>query len=323
MFVIFLLSKNSTELYTELKKHSLHEKGYISQVIKLDSLKKAIKNKKGPDSYYSKILLQINNKIGGFNYYLNTEKFIDDEKIMLIGVDSSHIWGRISDQRTGVSMVSTKDKNFSKFFSRQEILRTDEHYASETRRVIHAFIKDAHKKYFKENKEDPKNLIIYRQGIAHNQLKYVELEVKLIEEVCKELKLKYYYIIVNTRVTIKFFEYNYNKDDLDQGDHKNPEQGLIVLDQITNIKRFEFYIQPQKVNIGSATPTYFHVAYGNMEMPELLIQLTYWTTYLYSNWQNAVRVPHVIKMAEKLAYMTAKFTQSELNDKLSDTQSFL
>ena len=153
MFVIFLLSKNSTELYTKLKKHSLHEKGYISQVIRLDSLKKAIKNKKGPDSYYSKILLQINNKIGGFNYYLNTEKFIDDEKIMLIGVDSSHIWGRISDQRTGVSMVSTKDKNFSKFFSRQEILRTDEHYASETRRVIHAFIRDAHKKYFKEIKE--------------------------------------------------------------------------------------------------------------------------------------------------------------------------
>ena len=135
------------------------------------------------------------------------------------------------------------------------------------------------------------------------------------------MKLKYYYIIVNTRVSIKFFEYNYNKDDFDegdQGDHKNPEQGLIVLDQVTNIKRFE-YIQPQKVNIGSATPTYFHVAYGNMEKPELLIQLTYWTTYLYSNWQNAVRVPHVIKMAEKLAYMTAKFTQSELNDKLSDT----
>ena len=95
------------------------------------------------------------------------------------------------------------------------------------------------------------------------------------------------------------------------------------MDQITNKKRFEFYIQPQKVNIGSATPTYFHVAYGTMNFPELLILLTYWKTYLYSNWQNAVRVPHVIKMAEKLAYMTAKFTQSELNKNLLNKQSFL
>ena len=60
-----------------------------------------------------------------------------------------------------------------------------------------------------------------------------------------------------------------------------------------------------------------------MDYPELLIQLTYWTTYLYSNWQNSVRVPHVIKMAEKLSYMTAKVTQSALNEKLSEQQAFL
>ena len=128
---------------------------------------------------------------------------------------------------------------------------------------------------------------------------------------------------MNTSTNVKFFEYNYIKDKKNNGNYKNPEQGLVILDQITDKKRFEFYIQPQKVTIGSATPTYFHVAYGNMGFPELLIQLTYWTTYLYSNWQNAVRVPHVIKMAEKLAYMTAKFTQAELNEKLFDKQSFL
>ena len=60
-----------------------------------------------------------------------------------------------------------------------------------------------------------------------------------------------------------------------------------------------------------------------MDFPELLIQLTYWSTYIYPNWQNAVRVPHVIKMAEKLAAMTAKFTGNILNKNLSDKQSFL
>ena len=137
------------------------------------------------------------------------------------------------------------------------------------------------------------------------------------------MHINYYYVLVNTTTNVKFFEYKYVKDKRNNGNFKNPEPGLVILDQITNKRRFEFFIQPQKVNIGSATPTYFHVAYGNMNFPELLIQLTYWTTYLYSNWQNAVRVPHVIKMAEKLAYMTAKYTHSEINGNLLNKQSFL
>ena len=245
---------------------------------------------------------------------------------MLIGVDSSHIWkikNKNLNERTGLAMVSTKDENFSKFYFKEEIINGDENYASETRRIIHIFIKEAYEKYLKvNNKNPPKNVIIYRQGIAYNQLKYVENEVKSIREICNELNLNYYYVNVNTRVTSKFFEYNYDKGN-EKSNHKNPEQGLIILDQVTNYKKFEFFIQPQKVNIGSATPTYFHVPYGNMDFPELLIKLTYWTTYLYPNWQNAVRVPHVIKMAEKLSYMTSKFTQAELNENLSELQAFL
>ena len=320
-FVIFLLSKS--DLYIELKKHSIYTKGYISQVINLDNFDKALWGKRGPDSYISKVLLQINSKLGGFNYYLEMDSFIYARKLMLIGVDSSHIWGKLGDQRTGISMVSTQDENFMKFLTKEEILRPDEHYASETRRVIHAFIEDAYNNYIEINKKKPKNIIIYRQGIAHNQLKFVELEAKLIEQKCQKLHINYYYVLVNTTTNVKFFEYNYVKDKRNNGNFKNPEPGLVILDQITNKRRFEFFIQPQKVNIGSATPTYFHVAYGNMNFPELLIQLTYWTTYLYSNWQNAVRVPHVIKMAEKLAYMTAKYTHSEINGNLLNKQSFL
>ena len=314
--VIFLINNKTDKLYIPLKKHSLCTKGYVSQVIKYESISRAMKNRKGPDSYFSKILLQINNKLGGVNYFLNTNEIIDDRNIILIGVDSSHKWGKSNskniNKQTGIAMVATKDKKFSKFYSREEIIKYDKHYSSATRRSISSFIEEVFEKYKKENNEKPKNIIIYRQGIAHNQLKYIKLEVAFIEEVCKKLNLNYYYVLVNTRSSIKFFEYNIvNEKNQDPKSFKNPNQGLIVLDQITNIERFEFYIQPQKVNIGSAKPTYFHVAYGDMKFPELLIQ------------QNAVRVPHVIKMAEKLATMTAKFTQSKLNDNLNDKQSFL
>ena len=81
----------------------------------------------------------------------------------------------------------------------------------------------------------------------------------------KELPLArstFYDIKLKIKETVSLYE--------NKGNHKNPEQGLVVLDQITNYKKFEFYIQPQEVTIGSATPTYFHVPYGNMNFPEIL-----------------------------------------------------
>ena len=142
-----------------------------------------------------------------------------------------------------------------------------------------------------------------------------------MEEICDSLKANYYYTIINTKTSLKFFEYNLKKTDKERGKYKNPECGLVVLDQITDNKKFEFYLQPQKVTQGSATPTYFHVIFGNMEYPELLIKLTYWSTYIYPNWQQAIRIPHVLKIAEKYSYMTAKITRKRNLDKMSGTLS--
>ena len=171
---------------------------------------KAFKGK-SPDYYFSKILLQINNKLGGFNYFLNTDKMINDRNILLIGVSTSHTLGRNNEKYnrniTGLAMVATKDKNFSKFYSKEEIINNDIHYSSAFRRNIAIFIEEAFEQYKKENKGVlPKNIIVCRQGISHNQLKKIELEVLNIQETCKKLNIQYYYVIVNTRSTIKFFE---------------------------------------------------------------------------------------------------------------------
>jgi hypothetical protein len=106
--------------------------------------------------------------------------------------------------------------------------------------------------------------------------------------------------------------------------YNNPEPGLLILDGVTNRNYFEFFIQPQEVTGGSATPTCFHVAYGNLNLQELIPKLTYDLWYLYNNRQEgAVRVPHVLKSAEKLSKMTAKVTRQQLNKNLKVGQSYL
>ena len=160
-------------------------------------------------------------------------------------------------------------------------------------------------------------MVIYRQGVSLQQKEFLKNEIGLIDQTCKTKNVLYYYVLVNTKTTFKFFEKTKSNN------YSNPGPGLLVIDGVTNRNFFEFYIQPQEVTQGSATPTCFHVACGNLNFPEMIAKLTYDLCHIYSNWQGTVRIPNVIKAAEKLSKMTAKYTKDELNPKLKIGQAYL
>ncbi len=60
-----------------------------------------------------------------------------------------------------------------------------------------------------------------------------------------------------------------------------------------------------------------------MDFPEIIPKFTYDLCHIYSNWQGTVRIPNLIKAAEKLSKMTVKTTQNDLNEKLKLGQSYL
>ena len=302
-FALFLLDKND-RIYKNIKIYSLCRDGYVSQVVKASSLRK------NPLSVCSKILLQINAKLSGVSYIAKFDKSIKDLKLMIIGVDSSHIKG----QRTGVAMVATINTSFTNFYNKEEIIKEEK--KERFLFAISSFIEEALGKYSGLNKQLPGGIIIYRQGVSFQQKEFLDNEVINIQKVCDKNKIPYEYILVNTKTTYKFFEKNKNE-------YKNPEGGLLVINGVTNRNLFEFYIQPQQVTGGSATPSCFTVAYGNMNYPEIIPKLTFDLCHLYSNWQGTIRVPHVLKSAEKLSKMTAKYTTEELNKELSVGQAYL
>ena len=303
-FVVFLLGKNDS-IYTDLKIHSLCTNGYVSQVVKAKSIQK-----KGVMSVCSKILLQINAKLGGISYKASIDQAIKDSKLMVVGVDSSHIKG----EGTGVAMVATINDSFTNFYNQEKII--EEENKEQLEYCVSSFIKEAIAVYKKENKNQiPKGIIIYRQGVSLQQKEYLKKEIRQIDDFCGD-KILYYYILVNTKTTFKFFETS-------EDDYFNPGSGLLVIDGVTNRNFFEFYIQPQEVTQGSATPTCFHVAYGNLDFPELIPKFTFDLCHIYSNWQGTVRMPNVIKAAEKLSKMTAKYTHGKLNENLEIGQAYL
>jgi aubergine-like protein len=305
-FVVFLLGKND-KMYAQLKRHSLCKNGYVSQVVKARSIQK-----KGAMSVCSKILLQINAKLGGISYKSVMDKTVSERKLMVVGVDSSHIKGKM----TGVAMVATINDSYTDFFNKETIIK-EENNKEQLQYCVSTFIEEALTAYNKKNGEMPKGVVIYRQGVSLQQKDYLKTEIAQIDKACETKNVLYYYILVNTKTTFKFFEKTKSNN------YSNPGSGLLVIDGVTNRNFFEFYIQPQEVTQGSATPTCFHVAYGNLDFPEMIAKFTFDLCHIYSNWQGTVRIPNVIKAAEKLSKMTAKYTKDELNPKLSIGQAYL
>ena len=309
-FALFLLGEN-IYIYPQLKMHSLCHNGYISQVVKVDTLyNDKIKN------ICSNILIQINAKLGGSLYKIQIDKALAGKKLMVIGVDSSKHKDK-NNYGTGIAMVATINDSLSNFYSESKIVKIND-MKDQFHLCISNFIENALKVYEKNNNgKKPDWIIIYRQGVSKEQKEKLKPEIREIDETCSNQNIPYYYIFVNTKSTFKFFEKDKN------GKYSNPQSGLLVLDGVINHNNFEFYIQPQYVNQGSATPTCFHAAYGNLNFPELIPKFTYDLCHLYSNWQGSVRIPHVMKCAEKLSKMTAKYKLNELNEKIKIGQAYL
>jgi len=181
----------------------------------------------------------------------------------------------------------------------------------------------------KKNKTLPGGIIIYRQGVSKEQKEILWPEIDNIEKLLngngsltmlKQNPIPYYYVLVNKKTHLKFFEISGSGN---KENYNNPQTGLVLFDQVTDLNIFEFYMQPQLVTQGTATPTNYHVAFGNLGLERSILDLTYGLCFGYPNWQGPVRVPVCLKLAEKLSKMTAKITKSSLCEYQRDKITYI
>ena len=307
-------------LYSKLKFYTQEQKGVVTQFIKTKSLKK------NALSVVSNILIQMNTKIGGISCIADFNEEIKKQNLMIVGVDSSGYeeGGKLFQN---ISFCASLDEYFTNYVNKKTTVTLEDY--DNTNLPISNFMETALSEYFRVHKRFPGGVIIYRQGISHGQKNYLKTEIEQLhrifngesEKKCfKEIKIKYYYVLVNKKPTLKFFEkdsYNKRNRNNDKGIYDNPDSGLLICDKLISSDKFEYYIQPQKVTQGTATPTCFQVEYGTMNCPEILPKLTFDLCFLYSNWRGPVRVPAPLKYAEKLAK-----SKAGVNDAIKTTLSF-
>ena len=308
-------------LYSKLKFYTQEQKGIVTQFIKTKSLKK------NALSVVSNILIQMNTKIGGISCVADFKDDIKKENLMVVGVDSSG-YEDSGKLYQNISFCASLDQYFTNYVNKKTTITIEDY--DNTNLPIATFMETALSEYFRIHKKFPGGVIIYRQGISQGQKNYLRTEIEQLQKIfngdsdkkCfKDIKIKYYYVLVNKKPTLKFFEestYNKRNRNNDKGIYENPDSGLLICDKLITSDKFEFYIQPQKVTQGTATPTCFQVEYGNMNCPEILPKLTFDLCFLYSNWRGPVRVPAPLKYAEKLAK-----SKAGVNDSIKTTLSYI
>lgn len=168
------------------------------------------------------------------------------------------------------------------------------------------------RKLISEFSRKPETFIFYRNGVNRYENKAVindeviPLKTYFISLNIEDAsyKPKFTYIVTNKIVDTKFFENGGNN-------LENPSSGMCVDTLVTTPGSYEFYIQPQFVNMGTATPTKFTVLYDSSTITmEDLEQITYNMCYYYWNWSGAIRVPAILKFSE----LCAKFNQLNLGE---------
>ena len=298
-----------------LEKHYPKFKEYLTNVIKVNSQfieSKKLMDRKRAGSIMFNIVEQINIKMGGANFYINLvgDEIVDKSKVyLIIGLESKKVG------RDTIDYVLTCAYN-QKLNRTHTVPRNCKDNKEDKEKTLNELMNEALRGLRESGHapHPPNYVIIYRQGGNHVQnLKLLEEEVPIFvnyiktkkeqNQKFKESDTKLTYICCNLKGDLKFFEENSNSSSI-RG-YQNPQSGLCVDEKVIQKDKYEFFLQPQFVNQGTATPCHYEILYQDYDEKnpdsnlsiEKIQNLSFQLSFYYWTWSGAVRVPGVLRLS--------------------------
>ena len=291
--------------YPALKNYFYKKLGLITQF----GVTRKLVDKKRGNSIQFNLIDQFNIKIGGENHHINfvKENIMKNEDVFLIIGLKTQV--ERATNKVKYCMTSSRNKFLNVINTSIKECANNKQQRDE---LLRNMFKDAIQSLMKQSPKAPNYIILYRKGgnyIENIQLALDEKDIfiKVIMELEEMLqktknitaKIPFYYICCNLKSDMKFFEVGPNNSN----SYNNPKSGLIIDETITQKNRFEFFIQPQFVNQGTATPSHYQVMCSYQHNDDVLKleqleRLTFYLCYYYFTWAGAIREPGALKMAE-------------------------
>jgi len=273
------------------------------------------------------ITRQLYTKLGSLPWKLKFTLFGDKINLrkptMLIGIDVNH---DRKEAQSPVAFVSTWDRDFVRVHSQlgyhklaDEVLNVEE---------MSQFMQNAMNHFKEKNRRFPEQVIVYRDGIASTQIEHVQKnELTGIKKAFDLLGLKekrnvkLEYILVNKRVNSRFVEAETKM---------NVPKGLVVDNDVVSSQYWDFYITPADAPEGcTSTPTRFIIIRDDLALSAKkgTIEIEAFTKQLcnlYYNWPGPVRVPNIVKNADKLTTQFGSAVNGDVpHHLLQDSYHFL
>ena len=313
-FGFVFLSRNMEKCYGQLKKYFINTLNLITQF----GITKKLADQKRGNTIQFNLVEQFNIKIGGENHYINFVKenlMKESDVFLIIGLKST------PERKSGkIKYCMTASKNRFLNCIDTSIKECNDNKLEKSE-LLKKMFKDAITKIMSSSNRAPNYIILYRKGGNYIQniklaidekdifisvIKDLETSIKSKEN--KDIKIPFYYICCNLKTDMKFFEYHNN---IGNKSYANPKSGLIVDENIIQRNRFEFYIQPQFVNQGTATPCHYQIMSSYQHSDEILKleqleRMTFYLCYYYFTWAGAIREPGTLKMAETALDFSSK-----------------
>ena len=302
--VIVFLTPSLEKYYSQLKEFFINTCQLSSQFV----ASKKLQDAKKAGSIMFNLAEQINIKMGGTNFYIDFkgENILRKDKIYLIlGLECSQSKGEIK-----YVLTSTLNPNLNKTITSFKKCKNNK---QEKEEILTSLFEKALQGIQSAGAPHPPDyIILYRQGGNYIQnKKFAENEVPIFTNYLDIKKAedasfakynpKFIYVCCNLKGNLKFFEKNGNNNRA----FMNPKSGMCVDSEITQKDKYEFYIQPQYVNQGTATPCHYQVLYedrdlvnenNNLKLEELQI-ISFYLSFYYWTWSGAVRVPGTLKLS--------------------------
>lgn len=260
-FVLCILPYNDVSIYNSIKtvadtKAGIHTVCVVGQKFMKDGPRQL--------QYFGNVSLKFNLKAGGVNQTIDPNKLgiVGEGKTMVIGIDVTHPSPGSKDGAPSVAgVVASRDPllgqwpaTFSIQESRKEMVTS-----------LEGMILSRLKLWEKTNKRLPDNLIIYRDGVSEGQYQLLlDQELPLIRNACRQAYPanatqqgfpKISIIVCGKRHHTRF--YPTQEGEADRSSNCAP--GTVVDRGVTEVRGWDFFIQPHACLQGTARPGHYYV----------------------------------------------------------------
>lgn len=252
-------------------------------------------------SVATNIMKQVNSKLGGESIRIKFPKFMQEEKVMVIGIDVCH-----AGKRSIVGFVATTNEHCTSAYS--DIIIQAKHQELVKKELDRCLTKALDCFASRNQGSLPTKIVIYRDGVGEGMRdQIISKEIKQFKEACKSrynaaaTPPSITLVVVNKRINQRMFVQG------SDGSVTNPLPGSIIdsnlVENQDSNKCFDFFLVPQQTTQGCVTPTHFFVSLNeSLDMSkEDLENLTYSLCYMYSNWSGSIKVPAPCQYAHKIA----------------------